>query len=54
MILEYIIAKNKKHAKEIAKLLLAQDLIYSASISTKKVFSKNIVTGKVEYENKQL
>ena len=50
MILGYIIAKNKKHAKEIAKLLLAQDLIYSASISTKKVFSKNIVTGKVEYE----
>jgi len=54
MILGHIIVKKKKQAKEIVKLLLAQDLIYSASISTKKVFSKNLETGEIGYEKQTI
>lgn len=54
MILGYITVKNKKQAKKIAKLLLAQDLIYSASISTKKVFRKNLNTGEIGYEKQTI
>lgn len=54
MILGYIAVKNKKQAKEIAKLLLAQDLIYSASISTKKIFSKNLDAGEISYEKQTI
>ncbi|WP_282048484.1 divalent cation tolerance protein CutA [Maribacter aquivivus] len=54
MILGYIIVNKKKQAKEIAQLLLAQNLIYSASISTKKVFSKNLKTGEIDYEKQTI
>ena len=44
MILGYIIAKNKKHAKEIAKLLLALDL-ETAHIGYEK---QTIIEGKTK------
>ena len=52
MILAHITVSEKEQAKEIAKLLLEKNLIFSASISIKKIFTKNKVTGLIEY-NKQ-
>ncbi|MGC1515335.1 MAG: divalent cation tolerance protein CutA [Maribacter sp.] len=51
MILAHISVRDKKHAKKIAKLLMEKNLIFTASISTKKIFEKNKSTGKVEYIN---
>ncbi|TLP82617.1 divalent cation tolerance protein CutA [Maribacter sp. ACAM166] len=48
MILGYIAVNNKKQAKEITKLLLEQNLIFTANISTKKVFKKNKISGVIE------
>ncbi|MGB3143691.1 MAG: divalent cation tolerance protein CutA [Maribacter sp.] len=48
MILVHIAIRKKKDAKVIAKLLLAQNLIFSASIATKKIFEKNPTTDEIE------
>lgn len=48
MILGYITVKNKKQAKEITKLLLEQNLLFTANISTTKVFRKSRATGLIK------
>lgn len=48
MILGYFTVKNKKQAKEITKLLLEQNLLFTANISTTKVFRKSRATGLIE------
>lgn len=54
MILAHIIVKTKKQAKEIAELLLAKNLLFSASITTKKVFRKSSITGEVNFEKQTI
>lgn len=53
MILGYITVKNKKQAKEIIKLLLDQNLLFTTNISTTKVFKRNRATGLIENTSKQ-
>lgn len=50
MILAHIMVKTKRQAKEIVTLLLAQKLVYSASITTKKVYINNRQTDEVSSE----
>ena len=48
MILAHIIVKERDQTMDIIKLLTQKDLIFSAVISTKKVYEKNINTGDLE------
>lgn len=48
MILGYFTVKNKKQAKENTKLLLEQNLLFTANISITKVFRKSRATGLIE------
>lgn len=54
MILVHIIVKTKKQAREIAELLLAENLIYSASLTTKKVFRKSSIKCEVNFEKQTI
>jgi uncharacterized protein involved in tolerance to divalent cations len=49
MILAHIIVKEREQTMDIIKLLTKKDLIFSAVISTKKVYEKNKKTGKIEH-----
>lgn len=49
MILAHIIVRDKEQTMDIIKLLTAKDLLYSAGISTKKIYKKNKKTGVLEY-----
>lgn len=49
MILAHIIVKEKDQTMDIIKLLTEKDLIFSAVISTKKVFEKDKSTGKLKH-----
>lgn len=54
MILAHIAVQKRKQAKEIAKLLLQKNLIFSARISTKKIFEKNQRTGLIHFKKQTI
>lgn len=47
MILVHISIRKKKDAKAIAQLLLAENLIFTANISSKKIYEKNPDTDEI-------